>query len=66
MGIRGAKNSKGAIGGHENIIFWNLLKIFLSCRWRAKKENVLAVFNGSLETYTRYSRVADEEQKKGS
>ena len=30
---------------------------------RAKK-NVLSVLNGSLETYTRYSRVADDEQKK--
>ena len=28
------------------------------------KKNVLGVINGSLETYTRYSRVANEEQKK--
>ena len=30
-----------------------------------RKKNVLGVFNGSLETYARYSRVADKEQKKG-
>ena len=28
------------------------------------KKNFLGVFNGSLETYTKCSRVADEEQKK--
>ena len=31
-----------------------------------KRKKVLGVFNGSLETYTKYSRVADGEQKKGS
>ena len=61
-GVRGAMSSKGATGGHE-VIIWNLHEIFLSCRWRAKKK-VLSVFYGSLETYTRYSWVADEEQKK--
>ena len=28
------------------------------------KKKVLGVFNGSFETYTRYSGVDDEEQKK--
>ena len=35
---------------------------FLSCRRRDKK--VLGVLNSNLKTYTRYSRVADKEQKK--
>ena len=30
------------------------------------KKNFLSVFNGSFETYNRYSGVADEEQKKKS
>ena len=28
------------------------------------KKNGIGVFSGSLETYTRYSRVADDEPKK--
>ena len=28
-----------------------------------RKKNILGVFNGSLEAYTKYSRVADEKQK---
>ena len=56
-------NSKGTIGDHELIIFWNLLEI-LSCRRRVKIKKVFDFFTGSLETYTWYSQVADEDQKK--
>ena len=31
---------------------------------KSKKKKVLSVFYGSLQNYTRYSGVADEEQKK--
>ena len=31
---------------------------------KSEKKKVLGVFYGSLQTYTRYSGVADEEQKK--
>ena len=31
---------------------------------KSNKKKVLGVFNDSLETYTRHSLVADEEQKK--
>ena len=36
-----------------------------SKKLKKKNKKVLGVFIGNLETYTRYSRVADEEQKKG-
>ena len=51
-------NSKGT----TEVITWNLHKIFLSIKWRAKK--VLGLCFGSLQTYPRYSWVADKEQQK--
>ena len=36
----------------------DILKLQMKC-----KKNVLGVFNGCLETYTRYSQVADKEKK---
>ena len=39
----------------------NLYYIFSNCRWGAKKY-VLGVYNGNIETYTRYSKVADEKR----
>ena len=48
---------KGAIGGHN---FLKLTLDVLKLQMKSKKK-VLGVFNGSLETYTRYSWVADED-----
>ena len=42
----------------------NLYQIFLSSRLGAKKiKKVLGIYIGNFETYTRFSRVAEEEQK---
>ena len=62
-GVRGgAMSSKGATGGpwRHNL---KLTLDILELQMKSKKQ-VLGVFYGSLETYTKYSWVADEEQKK--
>ena len=41
----------------------NLYQIFSSREKEQKK--ILGIYIGNFETYSRYSRVADEEQKKG-
>ena len=56
---------KGATGGSLG----NNLKLTLDIRelqMKREKKKVLGVFYGSLQTYTRYSWVADEEQIKRS
>ena len=58
-------NSKGTIeGAMRSYFFLKLTLDILKLQMKSKK-NLLGVFNGSLQTYTRYSRIADEEQKKG-
>ena len=56
-------NNKEVISGPWGHIFLKLTLGILKLQMKNKK-NVVGVFNGSLETYTRYSRVANEEQKK--
>ena len=57
-------SSKGATGGplgHNLNVSLDILELQMK-----SKKKVLNVFYGSLETYTRYSWVADGEQKKMS
>ena len=58
---RGKRGARGVTGVHEVII----CETYTRYNWVEVKKEGLRCFNGSLETYTRYSRVADEEQKKG-
>ena len=60
---KGATSSKGVRGGAWGHNFLKLTLDILKLQMKIKK-NVSGVINGSLETYTRYSRVADEEKKK--
>ena len=57
-------SSKGGTGGPwgHNL---NLTLDIHELQMKSKKK-VLGVFNGSFQTYTRYSWVADDEQKKKS
>ena len=68
----GTTSSKGVIGGqltvkksHRGVMMHNLLKLTLDILkfWMKCKKNVLDALNGSLKPNSRYSRVADEEQK---
>ena len=58
----GAMRSKGATWGprgHNLKLTLDILKLVMK-----SKKKVLDIFNGCLETYTRYSWVADEDSKK--
>ena len=59
--IQGTMSSKGATGGPWGTYTRLTLDIL---EMLVNKKKVLGVTNGSFETYTRYSGVVDEEQKK--
>ena len=64
---KGGENQQGGeTGVILKFVAMNLYQIFMSCRRRAKKM-VLGVNISNFETYTRYCRVAGEEntEKRG-
>ena len=46
------------------MVVYKLTLDILELQMKSKKKKVLGFYYGSLQTYTRYSGVADEEQKK--